>query len=95
MGSKGKGSSGGNSRIVGGTETKPNAYPSAVSLQRAGAEPGPQIGHWCTGFLIDESWVSILDASLLQCIMYYLENESQGCLGDIFSSSFDPFVPFV
>ena len=85
-GPKGKGSS----RIVGGTETKPNAYPSAVTLQRVSSNG--TLNHWCTAFLIDESWVSIVDASLLQCIIIF--SISQGCLANIVSY-FDPFVPFV
>ena len=57
-GPKGKGSSGGNSRIVGGTETKPNAYPSAVTLQQTDIDDGT-LAHYCTAVLIHESWVSI------------------------------------
>ena len=57
-GGPGKGSLGQSSRIVGGAETKPNAYPSAVTLQQTDIDDGTT-AHYCTAVLIHESWVSI------------------------------------
>ena len=57
-GGPGKGSLGQSSRIIGGTETKPHAYPSAVTLQQTDIDDGT-LAHYCTAVLIHESWVSI------------------------------------
>jgi len=52
-GGPGKGQS---SLIFGGTETKPHAYPSVVTLQQDNPD-GSQSSHYCTALLIHESWV--------------------------------------